>query len=52
MKAMIIGGAGFVGAYLTRHLHDDLKWEVVVTNMPGTDKSECKSSKSEYFRVG
>lgn len=34
MKAMIIGGAGFVGAYLTRHLHDDLKWEVVVTKMP------------------
>ena len=31
---MIIGGAGFVGAYLTRHLHDDLKWEVVVTKMP------------------
>lgn len=34
MKAMIIGGAGFVGAYLTRHLHDDLKWKVVVTKMP------------------
>lgn len=34
MKAMIIGGAGFVGAYLMRHLHDDLKWEVVVTKMP------------------
>lgn len=34
MKAMIIGGAGFVGAYLMHHLHDDLKWEVVVTKMP------------------
>lgn len=34
MKAMIIGGAGFVGAYLMRHLRDDLGWDVVVTKMP------------------
>lgn len=34
MKSLIIGGAGFVGAYLIRHLRDDLKHEVVVTKMP------------------
>ncbi len=32
--ALIIGGAGFVGAYLMRHLRDDLGWKVVVTKMP------------------
>ena len=34
MKSLIIGGAGFVGAYLIRHLRDELKHEVVVTKMP------------------
>ena len=34
MKSLIIGGAGFVGAYLIRHLRDDLKFDVVVTKMP------------------
>ena len=34
MKSLIIGGAGFVGAYLIRHLRDDLKHEVIVTKMP------------------
>ena len=32
MKALIIGGAGFVGKYLTRRLLED-KYEVVVTKM-------------------
>lgn len=34
MKSLIIGGAGFVGAYLIRHLRDDLNHEVIVTKMP------------------
>ncbi len=34
MKSLIIGGAGFVGAYLIRHLRDDLKHDVAVTKMP------------------
>lgn len=34
MKSLIIGGAGFVGAYLIQHLRDDLKHDVVVTKMP------------------
>ena len=34
MKSLIIGGAGFVGAYLVRHLKNDLGNDVVVTKMP------------------
>lgn len=40
MKAMIIGGAGFVGAYLIRHLRDELQWETVVTKMPHEEITE------------
>ena len=31
MKALIIGGGGFVGPFLVNHLHDDLGYEVAVT---------------------
>ena len=34
MKALIIGGAGFVGAYLMRYLKEELHMEVTVTKMP------------------
>lgn len=34
MKSLIIGGAGFVGAYLVRHLKNDLGYDVAVTKMP------------------
>lgn len=34
MKALIIGGAGFVGGYLADHLHNQCKWSVSVTKMP------------------
>lgn len=40
MKSLIIGGAGFVGAYLIRHLKEDLGHEVVVTKMPQESVSE------------
>lgn len=40
MKSLIIGGAGFVGTYLIRHLRDDLKHEVIVTKMPQEQISE------------
>jgi GDP-4-dehydro-6-deoxy-D-mannose reductase len=33
MKSLIIGGAGFVGAYLVQHLKEELGHEVVVTKM-------------------
>ena len=34
MKVLIIGGAGFVGAYLMRYLKEELHMEVTVTKMP------------------
>lgn len=34
MKSLIIGGAGFVGAYLIRHLRDEKNRDVYVTKMP------------------
>lgn len=39
MKALIIGGGGFVGPYLVRHLTDDLGWEVTVTK---TEKEQLE----------
>lgn len=40
MKSLIIGGAGFVGAYLMRYLRDDLKQDVYVTKMPNEQITE------------
>lgn len=40
MKSLIIGGAGFVGAYLIRHLRDEKGREVYVTKMPHEEISE------------
>ena len=34
MKSLIIGGAGFVGPYLARHLKKDLGQELVITKIP------------------
>lgn len=31
MKALVVGGGGFVGSYLVRHLKDELGYEVTVT---------------------
>lgn len=33
MKALIIGGAGFVGNHLIKHLKEDRNWHVAVTKM-------------------
>lgn len=33
MKALIIGGAGFVGSYLIDHLLNDCGWNVIVTKL-------------------
>lgn len=42
MKSLIIGGAGFVGAYLIQHLKDKLDHEVAVTKMETeTIPTEC-----------
>ena len=34
MKALIIGGGGFVGRYLAEHLIRDCGWETVLTKLP------------------
>ena len=34
MKALIIGGAGFVGSYLAEHLYRDYGWDVEITKLP------------------
>ena len=33
LKALIVGGAGFIGNYLINHLRNDCKWSVCVTKM-------------------
>lgn len=35
MNALIIGGAGFVGKYLIRHLTEAYPWHLSVTKLPG-----------------
>jgi len=37
MKALIIGGAGFVGSYLIEHLQTELNCKIYVTKMPQND---------------
>lgn len=34
MKALIIGGAGFVGSHLAEHLQNDCNWSVSITKLP------------------
>lgn len=62
MKALIIGGAGFVGGYLADHLRNTCKWSVSITKMPHEDVSApndinvydldilCKDSIRELFQ--
>lgn len=33
MRALIIGGAGFVGEYLTNHIKESYSWDIVVTKL-------------------
>ncbi len=39
MKALIIGGSGFVGYYLAAHLVKERDWETIVTKLP-SEKAE------------
>ncbi len=36
-RALIIGGGGFVGRHLTRHLRADRGWQVTVTQLPAAE---------------
>ena len=38
MKAMLIGGAGFVGKHLAIHLANTYGWEIVITGLPENGK--------------
>lgn len=42
-KALIIGGAGFVGPYLAEHLADDCRMEVYATKRPHSQKVNVKA---------
>lgn len=46
MKALIIGGGGFVGSYLVNHLHNDLGYEVAVTK---TSREEMKMENASVY---
>ena len=46
IKALIIGGAGFVGNYLIDHLADELKWDISVTKM---SREELKNDKANIY---
>lgn len=46
MKALIIGGAGFVGKHLIRHLKEDLLWQIAATKM---EQEEILDQEIELF---
>lgn len=46
MRALVIGGGGFVGPYLVKHLHDDLGYEVSVTK---TEKEQLQLPEAEIY---
>lgn len=63
MRALVIGGGGFVGSYLVNHLHNELGYEVAVTkttkeslSIPGSvtydmdvlDRGQIRSVFSEF----
>ena len=39
MNALIIGGAGFVGKYLIKHLSETYSWHLSATKLPGEQLS-------------
>lgn len=46
MRALVIGGGGFVGPYLVKHLHDDLGYEVSVTK---TEKEQLQLPEAKIY---
>ena len=42
MKALIIGGGGFVGPYLAKHLTEDLGYTVTVTKTEKIGRASCR----------
>ncbi len=52
MRALVIGAAGFVGAYLLRHLQQELGYTVAATKLPGEQLREAWADRSENKRGG
>ena len=50
MKALVIGGGGFVGTYLINHLHDDLGYEVAVTKT-SKESLQCNNATTYDLNV-
>jgi len=48
IKALIIGGAGFVGNYLINHLADELNWDIYVTKM---GREELHNDKAKVYNL-
>ena len=51
MKAMLIGGAGFVGKHLAIHLANTYGWEVVITGLPEEREAIERSSLGRFVPV-
>ena len=51
MKAMLIGGAGFVGKHLAIHLANTYGWEIVITGLPEEREAIERSSLGRFVPV-
>lgn len=51
MKAMLIGGAGFVGKHLAIHLANTYGWEIVITGLPEEREAIERSSLGRFIPV-
>lgn len=47
-KALIIGGAGFVGTYLAKYLMEELQWEIFITKLEG-EQTELSLPKQNIY---
>lgn len=48
MKAMLIGGAGFVGKHLAIHLANTYGWEIVITGLPEEQETITRSNLGRF----
>ena len=51
MKAMLIGGAGFVGKHLAIHLANTYGWEIVITGLLEEREAIERSSLGRFIPV-
>lgn len=48
MKAMLIGGSGFVGTHLAAHLQQTYDWEIVMTGLPQDQETVEKNGLGRF----